>query len=84
MVMNLKFILSSSLKDHTRYANNNYFSNKYIIIYKRLYQDFIINDYITQIRASSLIKQGLALLFYTNSVKDTLYLKNTLAKMLQL
>lgn len=32
MVMNLKFILSSSLKDHTRYANN-YFSNKYIIIY---------------------------------------------------
>ena len=79
MVMNLKFILSSSLKDHTRYANNNYFSNKYIII-----QDFIINDYITQIRASSLIKQGLALLFYTNSVKDTLYLKITLAKMLQL
>lgn len=33
MVMNLKFILSSSLKDHTRYANNNNFSNKYIIIY---------------------------------------------------
>ena len=75
MVMNLKFILSSSLKDHTRYANNNYFSNKYIIIY---------SDYITQIRASSLIKQGLALLFYTNSVKDTLYRKNTLAKMIQL
>lgn len=75
MVMSLKFILSSSLKDHTRFANNNYFPNKYIIIY---------SDYITQIRASSLIKQGLALLFYTNSVKDTLYLKNTLAKMLQL
>lgn len=36
MVMNLKFILSSSLKDHTRYANNNYFSNKYI-----LYSDYI-------------------------------------------
>lgn len=83
MVMNLKFILSSSLKDHTRYASNIYFSNKYIIIL-RLYQDFIINDHITQIRASSLIKQGLALLFYTNSVKDTLYLKNTLARMLQL
>lgn len=33
MVMNLKFILSSSPKDHTRNANNNYFSNKYIIIY---------------------------------------------------
>ena len=32
MVMNLKFILSSSLKDHTRYANNS-FSYKYIIIY---------------------------------------------------
>lgn len=30
------------------------------------------------------MKQGLALLFYTNSVKDTLYLKNTLAKMIQL
>jgi hypothetical protein len=38
MVMNLKFILSSSLKDHTRYANNNYFSNKYIII---IYSDYI-------------------------------------------
>lgn len=83
MVMSLKFILSSSLKDHTRFANNNYFPNKYIIIYSD-YIKIIYSDYITQIRASSLIRQGLALLFYTNSVKDTLYLKNTLAKMLQL
>lgn len=66
MVMSLKFILSSSQKDHTRFANNNYFPNKYIIIY---------SDYITQIRASSLIKQGLALLFYANSVKNTPYCK---------
>ena len=36
MVMNLKFILSSSLKDHTRYANNNYFSNNTL-----LYSDYI-------------------------------------------
>lgn len=43
--MSLKFILSSSLKDHTRFANNNYFPNKYIIIYSD-YIKIIYSDYI--------------------------------------